>query len=177
MTTEGTERARAAVQARLAELHWSRAQLARESTVDPNTIGDFLNGKRVPSDVTLSKLAQALGLTLGMLEDSGEDSDLLAEKEDFPPDMSAITDEQLLTELNYRVSKLKRELGRLQRQQAWRGTSFGDEEFSEDDTVTLTTREQVTRAARRAPSGGKQQAKDADDRGEGSQDNENWGSA
>jgi len=80
--------------------------------VDPNTIGDFLNGKRVPSDVTLSKLAQALGLTLGMPEDTGEDAEFAI----APRDLADVSDEQLLSELGYRIFGLRREVGQLKRQ-------------------------------------------------------------
>lgn len=179
MTTDGTDRARAAVQARLAELHWSRARLARESTVDPNTISDFLNGKRVPSDVTLSKLAQALELTLGTPEDSGEDDEWDDDdRGPAPRDLADVSDEQLLSELSYRMFGLRRELGRLHRQQAWRRPPGGESDDADFVEATdTTTRDDVTLAARRSPSSGKQQSLDAQEREQHSQDDGNWGPA
>lgn len=166
--TEGTDRARAAVQAQLRELHWSRAQLARTAGVDPNTIGDFLNGKRVPSDVTLSKLAEALGLTLGTPEDTGEDPSDVG-----PRDLADVSDEQLLSELGYRMFGLRREVGELRRKS-------DDQKRPDDDGGSVTPIRPVkpstpgglmdtaARTVKNSP--GKRMAQESSVRGEESQD-------
>ena len=99
------------VMARLAELRWSRARLARESTVDPNTISDFLSGKRQPSLTTLAKIEAALGLTPGTLAAIGEDPHAgppAATDKTTTPTLREATDEELLAELGYRMIQLRR---------------------------------------------------------------------
>lgn len=96
---------RASITAKLKELGWSRARLARESGTDPNTVSDFLNGKREASAVTLGKLEAALGLTFGTLADSGEDHFLPAVHR---PQLRSVSDAELVAELGYRIEQYRR---------------------------------------------------------------------
>lgn len=195
MDTEGIRRS---VAARLAELQWSRARLARESGVDPNTISDFLNGKRQPSSVTLAKLESALGLTHGTPTASGEDSpppegrssgfeyewiarrptamgkvsvtvtlDLLegADRAGVQSTMGVVVQEATNALLDAAEAAADR---------GGEGSALDVVWSNEVDIVTepspVTWRDDVTLAARRTRSRGKQMQAEADVRGEESQD-------
>lgn len=69
MVMEGdVQRAAAAVKARLAQLGWNAADLARQSGIDPGTVGPFLRGKRSPRTATLTALEKAIGWEPGTIE-------------------------------------------------------------------------------------------------------------
>lgn len=115
------DNARQIVTARLSELKWSKAQLAREADVDPGTVGAFLAGRRMPNSATLGRLGGALGLTPGTLEGSGEEPFRLGQSaldgpDGLSVDLSAATDSELTSELTYRIEKLRREVAELTRQ-------------------------------------------------------------
>lgn len=97
--------ARQIVASRLAELKWTKAQLARVADVDPGTVGTFLAGKRLPNSATLGRIEEALGLTPGTLAAPGEEASVLPR---IP--LAEVPDAELVTELTYRVEKLRREL-------------------------------------------------------------------
>lgn len=61
-------RAATAVRVRLAELGWNATNLARQSDVDPGTIGEFLAAKRLPRIATRSRIEAALGWPPGSIE-------------------------------------------------------------------------------------------------------------
>lgn len=42
---------------------WSRAELARRSSMNAATVSNILNGRQVPYPVQSQKMAEALGLT------------------------------------------------------------------------------------------------------------------
>lgn len=69
-----TEEYRERVKRAMFDRGWNQTDLVRESGVDKNTISAFLTGKTDrPATRTLAKIEDALGLTHGMLEESGED--------------------------------------------------------------------------------------------------------
>lgn len=87
---------------------------ATRAKVDPQTLGDFLAGRRWPIGATLAKIETALELTPGTLAVTGEDPE--------PPFMrpasadraiGQLGEEDLLAELTYRVRQLKHEIDRL----------------------------------------------------------------
>lgn len=87
---------------------------ATRAKVDPQTLGDFLAGRRWPIGATLAKIETALELTPGTLAVTGEDPE--------PPFMrpasadraiGQLGEEDLLAELAYRVRQLKHEIDQL----------------------------------------------------------------
>ena len=54
---------------------WSRAELGRHARLHPSRVGQCENGRAVPYDIELERLAAALGWT-------GEPSDLLTDVDD-----------------------------------------------------------------------------------------------
>lgn len=62
-----SDRARAAVLERMADLGIDKTALAKEADIDYGTAGDFLNGKRWPRLPTLAKIDKALGWEPGTL--------------------------------------------------------------------------------------------------------------
>ncbi|MBD3784936.1 MAG: sodium/proton-translocating pyrophosphatase, partial [Micrococcales bacterium] len=51
---------RVAVRRHMASRGWNKAELQEAAGIDPNTAGDFLNGRRWPQGRTLSKIERAL---------------------------------------------------------------------------------------------------------------------
>jgi transcriptional regulator with XRE-family HTH domain len=61
--TTGRRQARAAVGDQMVRLELGPYDLARKAGVDPDTVADFVNGRRWPQTGTRAKIAQALGWT------------------------------------------------------------------------------------------------------------------
>lgn len=68
MDDSGKKKAGDYLAAQTARLGWSPARLAEEADVDPQTVRDFLDGKRWPQTKTRSALERAVGIATGDLE-------------------------------------------------------------------------------------------------------------
>ncbi len=125
-----------------AQKDWIRADVARRigvetnegfakrAGVDPQTLGDFLAGRRWPRRSTIDKIEEALGLTPGTLAASGEDAST-APAFKRPGDLS---DAELVTELSYRLEHANRMAER-----------FRDEAAAAADDAALGRRLRTTR--------------------------------
>ena len=105
MPTEAQkERIRAEV-ARLIGVETNEA-FAKRAGVDPQTLGDFLAGRRWPRRATLDKIEAGLRLTRGTLAALGEDR-----QPDVSPHgmLRSLSDADLVNELGYRLAQLRRE--------------------------------------------------------------------
>lgn len=72
---ERRDAARRAVGAQMADRGFNPTDLAREAKVDPDTVGDFLAGKRWPKISTQGKIERALHWppgTIGHIESTGD---------------------------------------------------------------------------------------------------------
>lgn len=67
MKDEGRARARQAVITAMARREWNPTDLQRGASLDPGTVGDFLNGSRWPRPKTLAKIERAFGWPAGSL--------------------------------------------------------------------------------------------------------------
>lgn len=111
MPTEAGKRAARELARRKMAGETNQAFAAR-ATVDPQTLGDFLAGRRWPIAATLAKIDSALDLTPGTLAAIGEDPEPVASPVDRnreAPSIRDATDEELLAELGYRMVQLRRD--------------------------------------------------------------------
>ncbi|GAA2180973.1 hypothetical protein GCM10009785_13980 [Brooklawnia cerclae] len=113
MPTEAGKRA-ARLAVRRAMAGETQQAFAERAGVDQTTLGTFLNGSRWPRSSTLTKIEDALSLTPGTLAAFGEE--VLPAPDDGPErtEASKLTDDQLLTELTYRVARLRRRVEELE---------------------------------------------------------------
>lgn len=111
-TEAGKTAVRHEVTAAMARQGLTRSGLSRKSGVDPNTVSDFLNGLRWPLLKTLARIEGALGLTPGTLAALGEDPGTgeagAPAEPTTTPTLRGASDEELLTELGYRMVQLRR---------------------------------------------------------------------
>lgn len=137
----------------LAAASMSQSDLVRLTGMDKNAVSAIANDRSRPRPATIEKIETALGLTPGTLEGSGEDPPTA-------PSASAVelSDEELVAELGYRLTRLKRENEELRAHRA--------------ASVTPMVREEAELAARRpgSPSRGKASQAFNDRLGEESQD-------
>lgn len=110
--TEGTIGAR--LKRALKDADMSQSDLVDATGLDKNTISAIVNGKSRPRLATITKIERAIGLTPGTLEGLGEEEE---EQSPLPATTAAdLTDEQLLAELGYRLTRLQRENASLTQQ-------------------------------------------------------------
>ena len=55
-----------AIRARLSELGWKQARLARECSVSPSAVSRWLSGEREPGKEQIRKLVAVLGIPAGV---------------------------------------------------------------------------------------------------------------
>jgi hypothetical protein len=68
VSTEGRQRARAAVIAEMAAREWNPVDLARHARVHPDTVNDFLRGARWPKLRSQARIERALGWLPGIMQ-------------------------------------------------------------------------------------------------------------
>lgn len=99
---------------------WNQSDLVRETGLDKNTVSAIVNDRQRPNPGTLGRIEQALGLTPGTLAGSGEEfrvgDSRLGGPETLAVDLDPVSDTQLMSELGYRVERLRREVAGLQQQ-------------------------------------------------------------
>lgn len=117
-TEDGMAAARQRARNEMATQGLNQRSLATSAKVDPNTISDFLAGRRWPIMSTLAKIETALGLTHGTLAAIGEEEDSQVGRDRArrkrevqqldDPYLTEASDAQLLAELAWRMEDLRR---------------------------------------------------------------------
>lgn len=116
-TEAGQAEARSIVQRAMAGE--TNEQLARRAQIDPQTLGDFLAGRRWPRTSTLAKIERALGMTPGTLAAIGEEGLTVRSAQDNATVQRALreaTASELLMTLAHKIAEMQNQVDELESQ-------------------------------------------------------------